>query len=376
LATGNVLQAAAEAGTRVLNKTLTDRYLRAANRRLRPKGLSVRICTTAAMQHLVMRTPSGAGPSRVHRVGRTVGSLLLSAPIPYTSRIVRAIADKPPRVQASISEVGDGHRMPLATQRRLAALEGYALPLDFDVPPPAKTRGILEKMGSWSVAYEARQTRNRENKAEKRRRKLAHVEEQLRRLGVTPGTSPALGSPSEYPGPSRHEGHPGHGTPRGYEVQQACDGSHPQPMGYGEIIAMSRRERKELNSAALCARKRQRGPGFLDRIIGPDESKLERKVADADLREYWASDKVLWIVIMNAEMGECFSETSFVYSLFADKEIEGTEQADSTNNEEHIDARMWREQMMKERDALNEEDDSDSDNEGVYGHLGGDYKHK
>jgi hypothetical protein len=147
-------------------------------------------------------------------------------------------------------------------------------------------------------------------------------------------------------------------------------------MGYGEIIAMSRRERKELNSAALCARKRQRGPGFLDRIIGPDESKLERKVADADLREYWASDKVLWIVIMNAEMGECFSETSFVYSLFADKEIEGTEQADSMNNEEHIDARMWREQMMKERDALNEEDDSDSDNERAYGHLGGDYKHK
>jgi hypothetical protein len=42
----------------------------------------------------------------------------------------------------------------------------------------------------------------------------------------------------------------------------------------------------------------------MDSFIGPKETKLERQVANADLLEHWASDKVLWVVIMNAEMGQ------------------------------------------------------------------------
>ncbi|KAJ7867446.1 hypothetical protein B0H13DRAFT_1636144 [Mycena leptocephala] len=314
---GNLMQIAAEAGMHVLSKTLTDRYLRAANLRLfKPKGLAVRICTTAAMQHLVMRTESDAGPSRMKKIGRSVGTLLVNAPIPYTGRIVRAIADKPPKVPASISGVGDGHKMPLVTQRRLAALEGYALPLQLDVPPPAKAHGVMDKMGSWAVAFDLWSARRAENKVEKRRRKLAHVEDQLRRLG-------------------------------------------PQPLGYGEIYAMSRRERKEFRKAARLARKRQRGPGILDSFIGPKETKLERQVANADLLEHWASDKVLWVVIMNAEMGQ---------------EIEGIENAESMENEERIDARTWQAEMIKERDALEAEEDSDSDGEGE--RFGSDHKYK
>jgi hypothetical protein len=331
---GNLMQIAAEAGMHVLSKTLTDRYLRAANLRLfKPKGLAVRICTTAAMQHLVMRTESDAGPSRMKKIGRGVGTFLVQAPIPYTGRIVRAIADKPPKVPTSISGVGDGHKMPLATQRRLAALGGYALPLQLDVPPPAKAHGVMDKMGSWAVAFDSWSARRAENKVEKRRRKLAHVEDQLQRFGVIPYGGPPLrmDNPSGYTGPSGYGGQPGYGASQGnegqpeYVPQQRYRGQseygagtsgygQPQPLGYGEIYAMSRRERKEFRKAARLARKRQRGPGIMDSFIGPKETKLERQVANADLLEHWASDKVLWVVIMNAEMGQWISRRLALFS--------------------------------------------------------------
>ncbi|KAJ7673741.1 hypothetical protein DFH06DRAFT_1081572 [Mycena polygramma] len=289
---GNAMQLVAEAGMYVLSNTLSDRYLRAANLRLfKPKGLAVRICTTAAMQHLVMRTGSGAGPSTLDKIGRGVGSALLRSPIPlpYSSRIVRAMRIS----RRSISGVGDGRTMPLSTQRRLAALEGYALTLHLDVPPPAKVTGMMEAMRAWGVALESRRTGKKENKAEKRRMKLARMRD-------------------------------------------------------AELHMMGRRERKELRRAAQLRRKQaESGPGLIGSLIGPKETKLERRVADADLLEHWESDKVLWIVIMSADM---------------DRELQTLEKSDGVNNEEHVDAKTWEAQIIKERDAL-EEEEEDSDNE-------------
>lgn len=351
---GAAIQTAAQTGMHVLSKTLTDRYLRAANLRLfKPKGLVVRLCTTAAMQHLVMNKGTGAGPSTMDKIGRGVGTILLHAPLPFSSRIVRAIADKPPKVHASISGVGDGQRMPLATQRRLASLEGYALPLHLDVPPSAKAHGVMDTMGSWGVAFDSWKTGRKQNRIEQRRRQLERVESQLRQLGINPQGGPSpMGGPSGYAGPSGYGGQPGYGGPQGYAGQPGYGGQpgyFPQgyggqpgygpqgyggqpgygpqgygdqpgyggygaqqqqqpPAGYGEMYLMSRRERKRerknLRKAAKRARKRERGPGLIGSLIGPKETKLERRVANADLEEYWASDKVLWVVIMNAEMGE------------------------------------------------------------------------
>ncbi|KAJ6471195.1 hypothetical protein DFH09DRAFT_954494 [Mycena vulgaris] len=307
---GAVMQTAAQTGMHILSKTLTDRYLRAANLRLfKPKGLSVRLCTTAAMQHLVMRTGNGGGPSTLDKIGRGVGTVLLHVPLPFSSRIVRAIADKPPKVHASISDIGDGKQMPLATQRRLASLHGYALPLQLDVPPPAKAHGVMDTMGSWGVAFDSWRTGRKQTKVEQRRRELARIEEQLQRLG----------QPGLYD----------HTTPQSY--------------------VMGRRERKDLRRAARRSRKRERGGGLISGLIGPKEGKLERRVANADLLEHWESDKVLWVVIMNAEL---------------DKEIEGIERAESMDNEEHVDQKTWHSEIVKERDALEEESDSDdSDDE-------------
>ncbi|KAJ7847405.1 hypothetical protein B0H13DRAFT_2675330 [Mycena leptocephala] len=333
---GAVMQTAAQTGMHVLSKTLTDRYLRAANLRLfKPKGLVVRLCTTAAMQHLVMRTGTGAGPSTLDKIGRGVGTVLLHAPIPFTSRIVRAIADRPPKVHASISAVGDGQKMPLATQRRLASLEGYALPLHLDVPPPAKAQGVMDTMASWGVAFDEWRTGRKQNKIEQRRRELERVEQQLQRLGINP-----------------HGGAP----------QPGYGGAGPsQGMSYGETYLMGRRERKDLRRAARRARKRERGPGLIGSLIGPKESRLERRVANSDLLEHWASESGLWVVVMNVEL---------------DREIEGIERAESMDNEEHVDAKTWQAEIIKERDALEEEEDSDSDDEGGAGHFGSDHKSK
>ncbi|KAJ7784350.1 hypothetical protein B0H16DRAFT_1296674 [Mycena metata] len=318
---GAVMQTAAKTGMHILSKTLTDRYLRAANLRLfKPRGLIVRLCTTAAMRHLVMRTGNGAGPSTMTKIGRGVSTVLLHAPLPLSSRIVRAIADKPPKVHASISDVGDGRKMSLATQRRLASLEGYALHLQLNVPPPAKAQGVMDTMGSWGVAFDQWRTGRKQDKIEQRRRQLERVNSQLQ------------------PGPS----------------------SYQQPMGYGEMSVMGRRERKDLRKAAKRTRRPERGPGLIGSLIGPKETKLERRVANADLIEHWKSDKGLWIVIMNAEL---------------DKEIEGIERAESMDNEEQVDAQTWRAEMIKERDILEEESDSDSDSEDEDGGYPNDKKH-
>ncbi|KAJ6518804.1 hypothetical protein C8R45DRAFT_807032 [Mycena sanguinolenta] len=298
---GGLLRIGAGGGTRILNKSVTDRYLRTANLRLfKPKGLVVRICTSAAMRHLVLGSGSDVGSSTMKKLGRGVGTLLLHAPIPYTSRIVRAIADKPPKVQASIGGGGDRYTVPLSTQRRLAALEGHALPVDFDVPSPAKAEGLKDKMGSWGIALDSRATNKRETKVELRRQRLV----------------------------------------RRKDVKKA-------------MRRAQKRERRAQKAQKRAQKgKRERGPKLIESLIGPKETKLERKVADADLLEHWASDKVLWFVVMNAEM---------------DREIEGIERAEDMSNEEHIDERTWREEMGKERNVLNEkkgyesEEDDESD---------------
>ncbi|KAJ6462043.1 hypothetical protein C8R47DRAFT_993200 [Mycena vitilis] len=347
---GTVMQTAAQTGMHILSKTLTDRYMRAANLRLfKPKGLSVRLCTSAAMQHLVMRTGNGAGPSTMDKIGRGVGTVLLHAPIPFSSRVVRAIADKPPKVHASISNVGDGQKMPLATQRRLASLEGYSLPLQLDVPPPAKAQNAMDKMGQWGVQFDSWRTGRQQTKIEQKRRELARVESQLQRMGL---------------GPPPHMGADWYEMGR-RERKRERKRQRKQLRREDKLLY---REDKQLRKAAKRSRRRERrGAGLIGSLIGPKETKLERRVANADLVEHWESDKVLWLVIMNAEM---------------DREIEGIERAESMDDEERVDAKTWQAEIIKERDALEEDSDSDSDSsdsddeEPQHGHFGGDQKLK
>ncbi|KAK0476689.1 hypothetical protein IW261DRAFT_1489605 [Armillaria novae-zelandiae] len=272
------MQTAAQTGMRVLSKTLTDRYLRAANQRMfKPRGLSVRLCTTNAMLQLISNE-GGEAPkiSMINKIGRTAGTILLWLPIPFSSRIVRAIADKPDRIAPS-----EGPKKNLVLKRRLQAIEGMALPLELDdIPPPHKPEGMMDKMNEYGVRFDKYRNNKKEKKNETRRRELARLE---------------------------------------------AGGSD-----------LSRRER--LQRMRMDYNKR-RG-GLVSAILGPKESKLERRVANADLLEHWGTEKVVWIVVMNEEK---------------DREIQGIEIADSLEDEERIDDNMWNEVMELERDELDEE---------------------
>jgi hypothetical protein len=82
----------------------------------------------------------------------------------------------------------------------------------------------------------------------------------------------------------------------------------------------------------------------------------ELQVADADLIEHWQSAKVLWVVIMNSEIGVfiLFSWNTIdrLSGCFTDQEIEGIELAESQEDEERVDERTWQAEMNVEREDL------------------------
>ncbi|KAJ7741978.1 hypothetical protein DFH07DRAFT_837188, partial [Mycena maculata] len=299
-----VIQTGAQIGMRVLSKTLTDRYLRAANLRLfKPRGLSVRICITAAMQHLVMHTPITEGPSKLTRFSRGVGSLLLRIPLPITSVLVHAVADAPPKVPAMGPDSYRSKKL-LATQRRLAALEGQALSLDFEVPKPVKVQGAMDTMASWGVRFESWREGRRQTKAEKGRLQLAQIES---------------GAASPQP-------------PRGLLGDGLLGGGlfGIGLLGRGFRFLVRWRGGGERDSD-------QGGRGALGWIPRLGNGQLELRVKDADLFEYWASAKVLWVVIMSSEM---------------DEEIKGIELAESREDGETVDERTWQAEMNVESEEL------------------------
>ncbi|KAJ7800383.1 hypothetical protein B0H14DRAFT_2387378, partial [Mycena olivaceomarginata] len=303
MAAGAAIQIGAQSGMRILSKTLTDRYLRTANLRLfKPRGLSVRICTTAAMQHLVMHTPITAAPSKLARVGRGVGGVLMKLPLPLASVIVHAVADKPPKVPAMNPALVRSKKV-LAAQRRVAALEGHALQLDFDVPKAAKAEGVMDTMASWGVKFDSWRDGRKQTKAEELRLQLEREQE---RTGSSQSSSSSSGVVGLLGGLGGLRGRLGAGGRLGGRL------------GLGSIV-LSR-----VNGGGRAQRRTRDGP-------------LELQVADADLIEHWQSAKVLWVVIMSSEI---------------DQEIEGIELAESQNDEESIDERTWQAEMTVEREDL------------------------
>ncbi|KAF7360182.1 hypothetical protein MVEN_00746800 [Mycena venus] len=292
---GAAIQTGAQTGMRVLSKSLTDRYLRTANVRLfKPRGLSVRICTTAAMQHLVMETPITAAPSKLTRFGRGVGSVLMKIPTPLTSVIVHAVADKPPKVPAMDPTQVRSKKL-LAAQRRVAALEGYALPLDFDMPKPAKAEGVMDTMASWGVKFDSWRDGRKQTKAEELRLELEQQQRggssQTSSGGLLGGTLGALRGRLAGGGDRFGRGFGATDRHDRRENRYGGQGTGPQAGGLVGLVGQTR-----IGGMVLG---RGNGGG-LPRRGGP----LALQVADADLIEHWQSAKVLWVVIMNSEMDQ------------------------------------------------------------------------
>jgi hypothetical protein len=281
---------------RVLSKTLTDRFLRAANLRLfQPRGLSVRICTAEAMQQLVMQTQAAAAPSKLKRFGRGVGSVLMQIPLPVTSVVVHAVADKPPTVPAmDPGSFAESSKKMLATQRRVAALEGYALQLDFNMPKPTKAEGVMDTMASWGVKFDSWREGRKQSKAEERRIELEQIKRQQERGGVGQQQQQG-GRASGVQGGLRAllANRRGGLLLRGVGSRMGQGGGY-DTSGGGLIGGLGR---------ARLGGGFGRGGGGFGSLRGGNTRALELQVADADLLEHWHSSKVLWIVIMSSEKG-------------------------------------------------------------------------
>ncbi|KAJ7062122.1 fungal chitosanase of glycosyl hydrolase group 75-domain-containing protein [Mycena amicta] len=324
---GAAIQTSAEVGMRVLSKTLTDRYLRAANKRLfKPRGLSVRICTSAAMQRLVLppdalAVHSGEAITKLDRVGRKVGSVLMKVPLPMANLLVHAVAKKPPRVAAMDVNSRPSKKL-LATQRRVAALDGYILPLNFAVPKATKAEGVMDTMASWGVKFDAWREGRKQTKAEDSRVELEAME-----------------NGQQWPSNDFRRGSGGGGLLLGRGgliggvinlAETRLRGGERSPSNTNDRPAA---RRTNSNLAGLLAQ-RVLGPRGNNSSLDPEMRRLRMQVSNADLQEYWESSKLLWVVIMSSDL---------------DAEIDGIERAESAEDEEQVDEDAWRAEMAVER---------------------------
>ncbi|KAJ3989532.1 hypothetical protein F5890DRAFT_1451686 [Lentinula detonsa] len=307
-----IVTTSAQVGMRVLSKTLTDRYLRAANLNLfKPRGLSVRLCTTPAMLRLV--APPGSHSTddesktraTINKIGRGVGTIFLKVPIPIVgpiaARIIHSLADKPPPIAPSpyFNPGSPNQAQSPVLMRRLALLEhtfpGATLPVQTQgLPPPAKPKGVMEMINTWGLKFDEKKENRAERKNEERRRAWA----QIQAAGVASNSG-------------------------GY-------------MDYRAARREARAERKAYRRMNKAQRK-----GLLSGM-----SRTERRAAAADLLEHWATNRVLWVVVMPAEKDE----------VIANIEI-----AENPANEEQVDEETWRMAMKLEKDQM--EDDIESEEE-------------
>ncbi|KAJ3996000.1 hypothetical protein F5050DRAFT_1762764 [Lentinula boryana] len=344
---GALISTAAGVAIHVLSKTLTDRYLRAANLNLfKPRGLSVRLCTTPAMLALLTSSESKAR-SKLNKFGRGVGSVLLKLPIPVinpiASTIIHAIADKPPVISPSGGE-GDPIYDPVL-RRRVGMTEGLSLPLNMDgLPPPLKPDGVIDTMASWGVRFDTAREKFSEKNIERRRRAL----ESIKQAGIGPpsrsmgllGAAPMMSSRSDLqplPSTSVRPTSSSSSSSSGFKSMASTALNTVNDLRLQKEIRNERIEQQRNASFRNSAL----GNVGLGTILGPKKTRMEQKVADADLLEHWGSDKILWVVIMVSDK---------------DEEIADIGIAEDLADEERIDDGTWRERMVIERDEMELED--------------------
>ncbi|KAL1682012.1 hypothetical protein EV122DRAFT_204416 [Schizophyllum commune] len=255
-----VLPIGAQLGMFALSKSLTDRYLSAANDRIfRPRGLVARICTTAATQRLLglsnVPEEEGGWKGALNAVGREVGKLVLKPSMPED-------------LDAGASEEDKTKRR---IKRRLEALEGAALPVSLDVPPPAKVEGFANKMQAHGVKFDEGVAKDKEKRRAARLKTLGEVEAKLAEL-------------------------------------EAKDSSK---IGFFDRLAAKRaKDRREL---------------------------LQRRIANAQLREKWETDEVLWLVIVDAAK---------------EKKVFGIDELENEADAEVMSEEAWRREIELEEKSL------------------------
>lgn len=254
------MQVVAQTGIRIIAKTLTDRYVRRANEEyFAPRGLRVRICRTPAMRQLIGRDPtpdptaqksvSSKTTNFAKGAGRVAETVVLHLPI--ARKIYNRVAPSPPSIEPGMAGG--------MSARRLDVLEGHALPLSFDVPPPAPEEGIMDKASGLSVRLQTWRASQAEAKVDRKRQLLA----------IQEGRATSL-------------------TPR---PSQSSSGSSQNVLTQAWDWRQSRKDDKAVR------RSTRRGK------YGRVNRNLRTRVEIADRKEWNATDRLLWVVLLNAEQG-------------------------------------------------------------------------
>ncbi|KAG8991167.1 hypothetical protein FRB93_002872 [Tulasnella sp. JGI-2019a] len=239
---GAAMQTAAQTTAHILSKTLTDRYLRNANENyFTPRGLRVRLCKTNAMRQLVGidATPTEP-PSKFMDTMKAIGNGAegVGLRLPIVRKIITRLHPAP---------VVDTHMGSDSTSRRLAVLQGYVLPLDFNVPPAQTPPGAMDKVSALGIKLGEWQNGRAQARA-KRARDLQDI-----RRG-------------------------------GSDVSGMAD----------QIGRAGRRARKAERRAARDIRRGR---------IPRESNKIRMRVAIEDRKEATSTNAILWIVLLNAEQG-------------------------------------------------------------------------
>lgn len=265
------MQVSTGAGIAVLAKTLTDRYLRRANKEyFAPRGLRVRLCKTAAMRQLIgldpTTDPDAPPPGFMDKAkaaavttGRVAETVALHLPI------IRIWYNKlAPKVQAidpgAIANAEENAEISGATARRLAIVADYTLPLRFDMPEPQppegfynKTSGLAVRLDTWKGAYA-------ETSKDRKRQLLAVME--------------------------------GRAAP--HTISTPRSGGSSGDKGFFEKWADDRAQRKDEKDYRRAMKRLSKGK----------TRRVKNQVQIADRLEYKSTRNLMWLVLLNEEQGK------------------------------------------------------------------------
>ncbi|GAW08273.1 hypothetical protein LENED_010327 [Lentinula edodes] len=240
------------------------------------------------------------------------------------------IASPPLRVVGTVGKV-------IGFIRRVAMTEGFALSLNIDdIPPPVKPDGVMDTMASWGVRFDTAVEKFSEKNNERRRRALqsireANIEQPSSSMRLLETGSPTSSSAS-LPRPPSNTGRSGISSTSSTGFKNMASSA----LNTVNDWRLQREVYFEQQNTVL----RNSRLGNVG-ILGHKKSRMEQKVADADLLEHWGTEKILWVVIMASDK---------------DEEIENIGIAEDPADEEQIDDRTWRERMAVERDGMELED--------------------
>ncbi|KAG8873515.1 hypothetical protein FRB97_006658 [Tulasnella sp. 331] len=274
LIAGPIIQVGARAGAHALSKGLTDRYLRIANEDFfAPRGLRVRLCKTEAMRRIVGEdTTQPSGNQTLKKVGNSAERIGLHLPI-----IRNAIVMFHPAPTIDTSRETD------VTRRRVAAVQGYVLPLEYDVPPAELPPGMMDKVSATLGKVDKWRNMKSTNDTDKARRLLTE--------------------------------------------QQAYNAQAGRSQTQGGVLGIQLARDVILDKLSPNSRG------------GGSTAKVRTKVAIANRKEVAKTVAILWIVVLNEEQDKQIQDTELVDSKVDIEEIEEMEWEEELRREGNDDMR-------------------------------------